>query len=405
MHVTPPLPLLKRVTPGAWTVAAWWGGLVFTFLVRIRLPGEVEPGTMAAAQFFRWDGLTNLAVATAVALYGGALLRRRPIAALWLVMTGSVLACLPLGVGAIPLAQYLAVDVAVCFIAAGGARRTGIAALAGALTVLAGYLTTRLLFGWPVGLSAELAVAMTVVIAWLIGHSVRQAREHAATLIAKATVQAATDERLRISRELHDTVAHSISVIALQAGAARRVIDTQPGRASQALDEIETVGRETLAGLRRMLGALRHSQEDRPHDVAEPHPAPGLADLDRLAAATTAAGVRVEVRRRGEPYRLPPEIDISAYRIVQEAVTNVVRHAGTGSCRVSVEYGDGELAIEVLDDGHGPRRASGGGYGLVGMRERVSLLHGTFSAGPRPGGGFRVAARLPLTASPTAAVR
>ncbi|MEV4110181.1 sensor histidine kinase [Nonomuraea sp. NPDC049695] len=426
MHVTPPLPLLKRVPPGAWTIVAWFGGLVFTFLARVRLPGEIEPGVVAAAQFFRWDGLTNLAVATAVALSGGALLRCRPLPALWLLMTGSVLACLPLGVGAIPLAQYLAVDVAVFFIAAGRARRTGVAALAGALAVLAGYLTTRLLFGWPVGLSAELAVAMTVVIAWLIGHSVRQAREHAETLIAKATVQAATDERLRISRELHDTVAHSITVIALQAGAARRVIDTQPDRASQALGEIETVGRETLSGLRRMLGALRHSEEDRPHDVAEPHPSrslakphptpglaephptpglaephptPSLADLDRLAAATTDAGVRVEVHRRGEPYRLPPEIDISAYRIVQEAVTNVVRHAGTGSCRVFVEYGDGELALEVLDDGHGPRRTSGGGYGLVGMRERVSLLHGTFSAGPRPGGGFRVAARLPLTAA------
>ncbi|GAA3221654.1 histidine kinase [Nonomuraea helvata] len=444
MHVTPPLPLLKRVPPGAWTVVAWFGGLVFTFLVRVRLPGESEPGVWPAAQFFRWDGLTNLAVATAVALYGCALLRRRPLTALWLLMTGSVLACLPLAVGAIPLAQYLAVDVAMCFIAAGAARRTGVAALAGALIVLAAYLATRMLAGWPVGLSAELAVAMTVVIAWLIGHSVRQAREHAETLIAKATVQAATDERLRISRELHDTVAHSISVIALQAGAARRVIDTQPARASQALGEIETVGRETLSGLRRMVGALRHTQEDRPHDVAESHPSrgltephpspdltephpsrslteshpppglaqlhpsrglaelhpsPGLADLDRLAAATTDAGVRVEVHRRGEPYRLPPEIDISAYRIVQEAITNVVRHAGTGSCRVSVEYGDGELALEVLDDGHGPRRASGGGYGLVGMRERVSLLHGTFSAGPRPGGGFRVAARLPLTAA------
>ncbi|MEV1178497.1 sensor histidine kinase, partial [Nonomuraea sp. NPDC049784] len=261
----------------------------------------------------------------------------------------------------------------------------------------AGYLTIRLLCGWPIGMSAELAVAMTTVIAWLIGYSVRQAREHAETLIARATVQAITDERLRISRELHDTVAHSIGVIALQAGAARRVIDTQPGRASQALGEIETVGREALSGLRRMLGALRHSEADR--EAAEPRPSPGLTDLDQLAAATTDAGVRVEVSRRGEPYRLPPEIDISAYRIIQEAVTNVVRHAGTGSCRVSVDYRDGELAIEVLDDGRGPRRTPGSGYGLIGMRERVSLLHGTFAAGPRAEGGFRVAAHLPLTAA------
>ncbi|WP_433428092.1 sensor histidine kinase [Nonomuraea sp. CA-141351] len=400
MHVTPPLPLLKRVPPGAWTALAWCGGLVFTFLVRVRLPGESEPAVLAGVVFYRWDGLTNLALATAVALAGCALLRRRPLRALWLLLAASVLACIPLGVGEIPLAQYLAVDVAVCFLAAGGARRTGIAALAGALAVLAGYLTIRLLCGWPIGTSAELAVAMTTIIAWLIGHSVRQAREHAETLVAKATVQAVTDERLRISRELHDTVAHSIGVIALQAGAARRVIDTQPGRASQALGEIETVGREALSGLRRMLGALRHSQANRPHDAAEPHPSPGLADLDRLAEATTDAGVRVEVSRRGEPYRLPPEIDVSAYRIIQEAVTNVVRHAGTGSCRVFVDYRDGELAIEVLDEGRGPRRTPGSsGYGLIGMRERVSLLHGTFAAGPRPEGGFRVAAHLPLTAA------
>jgi signal transduction histidine kinase len=232
---------------------------------------------------------------------------------------------------------------------------------------------------------------MTAVIAWLVGHLVRQAREHAETLVTTATAQAVADERLRISRELHDTVAHSMSVIALQAGAARRVIDTQPRRAGQALGEI-AVGRETLSGLRRMLGALRHGEQSRPLD-----PAPGLTDLDKLVAATTDAGVDVEVRWLGERRPLPPEIDTSAYRVIQEAITNVVRHAGTSRCRVSVEYQDDELAIEVLDGGRGPRRTAEGGYGLVGMRERVSMLQGSFCAEPRPEGGFRVAARLPLT--------
>ncbi|MED7924343.1 sensor histidine kinase [Nonomuraea sp. LP-02] len=392
MHVTPPSPPLKRVPPGAWTALAWWAGLVFTFLIRIRLPGESGPAKLAGHYFYQWDGLAFLVAATVLAHVAAVLLRRRPLPALGLLLAAAILACVPLGVAEIPLAQFLAVDVALYFIAAGRARRTGILALLGALTVLAGYLTVRVLAGWPAGTSAELAVAMTAVIAWLVGHSVRQAREHAETLAATATAQAVADERLRLSRELHDTVAHSIGVIALQAGAARRVIDTQPGRAGQALGDIETVGREALSGLRRMLGAMRHGDQSRPFD-----PAPGLSDLDKLAATTTDAGVHVEVRRLGERRPLPPEIDVSAYRIIQEAITNVVRHAGTSRCQVSIAYGDDELAVEVLDGGRGPRRPPESGFGLVGMRERVNLLQGTFSAAPRAEGGFRVTARLPLT--------
>ncbi|MFC4534860.1 sensor histidine kinase [Sphaerisporangium dianthi] len=393
MRVTPPLPPLKRVPPGAWTVIAWWVGLVFTFLVRIGLPGESGPAEPAGMIFFRWDGLVFLAAATVPAHFAGVLLRRRPLTALGSLLASAVLACVPLSVAEIPLAQFLAVDVALYFVAAECARRTGIIALSGALTVLVGYLATRLLFGWIVGTSEELAVAMTAVIAWLVGRSVRQTREHAEALLATATARAVADERLRISRELHDTVAHSIGVIALQAGAARRVIDTRPRRASQALGDIETVGRETLSGLRRMLGALRHSEQGQPLD-----PAPGLADLDKLAATTTDAGVHVEVRWLGGRRLLPPEIDVTAYRIIQEALTNVARHAGTGRCRVSIECRDDELALEVLDGGRGPRLKADGGYGLIGMRERVTMLGGSFSAGPRPEGGFRVAARLPLPA-------
>ncbi|MEV4071152.1 histidine kinase [Nonomuraea fuscirosea] len=462
MHVMPPLPPLKRVPPGVWTVLAWWAGLVFTFLIRIGLPGESGPAELAGPFFFRWDGLAWLVVSTVLTHVAGAQLRRRPLTAMGLLLVAAVFACVPLGVSEIPLAQFLAADVALSFIAAERARRTGIVALLGALTVLAGYLTTRLLFGWPAGTSAELAVAMTAVIAWLVGHSVRQAREHADTLIATATAQAVTDERLRISRELHDTVAHSIGVIALQAGAARRVIDTQPARAGQALGDIETVGRETLSGLRHMLGVLRQSEQgqgqgaqgqgqgvrgqgvqDRgvqgqgvqDHGVQDRDVpghgeqdqgeqgygvqvqgvpghgeqrygvqgqlaggAPGLSELDRLVAMTTDAGVHVEVRRLGERRPLPPEIDVSAYRIIQEAITNVVRHAGTSRCRVTIDYRDDELAVEILDEGRGPRRRSEGGYGLVGMRERANLLQGSFSAGPRAEGGFRVAASLPLSA-------
>ncbi|NRQ37084.1 sensor histidine kinase [Nonomuraea sp. NN258] len=394
MPVTPPLPLLKRVAAGVWTVAAWSAGLAFTFLARIRLPGEYASAEVPARLLYQLEGLAFITVATALVLIGSALLRRRPLPGLALLLAASVVASFALSVGEIPLAQFLAVDVALYFIAAERARRTGIIALTAALTVLAGYLTVRVLFGWNVGTSAELAVAMTAVIAWLVGHSVSQAREHAETLIATATAQAVSDERLRISRELHDTVAHSIGVIALQAGAARRVIGTQPDRAGQALGEIETVGRETLSGLRRMLGALRHSRPG--HSL---RPAPGLADLDRLAAKTTDAGVHVEIQRHGDRRPLPPEIDVSAYRIIQEAITNVVRHAGTSRCQVTIEYRDDELAVEIVDGGRGPRRAAeDGGYGLVGMRERVSMLRGSFRAEARPEGGFLVAARLPLSA-------
>ncbi|MEW9529540.1 sensor histidine kinase [Microbispora sp. NPDC049125] len=406
MHVTSPLPLLKRVPPGAWTVLTWCAGMAFTFLTGMRLPGEWEPAARLAVQFYRMDGLAFLVVATALVLAGGVLLRRRPLPALALLLAASAVAPTALGVGEIPLPQFVAVEVALYFVSAAGPRRTGIIAVAMALVVLAGYLATRLLFGWPIGTSAELAVALTAVVAWLLGNSVRQAHEYAEGLRARAAAQAVTDERLRIARELHDMVAHSIGIIALQAGAARRVIDTQPVRARDALAEIETAGRETLSGLRLMLGALRRADPGQPSQESQwsspmsqvpPYgPAPGLADVDRLAATTTDAGLHVDVRWRGERRPLPPDIDMSAYRIVQEALANVVRHAGTRSCRVSIDYRDEELSIEVLDSGRGP--AGGSGYGLIGMRERVGLLRGTLSAGARPEGGFRVAARLPVPA-------
>ena len=189
-------------------------------------------------------------------------------------------------------------------------------------------------------------------------------------------------------------VAHSIGVIAIQAGTGSRVIDTQPAEARDALAAIETTSRETLAGLRRMLGALRGAGSGPDPAPAPLDPAPGLADLGRLAAATMRAGVRVEVQWRGQRRPLPADVDQSAFRIIQEAVTNVVRHAGTGHCRVIIDQQDDEVAIEVVDDGRGGT-ADGTGYGITGMRERVGLLHGQFTAGPRPEGGFRVAARLP----------
>ena len=402
MPATPRLPLLKRIPPGVWTALIWCAGLALTMLMRFRLPGQEEADAYRTVLLSsaKWEGWALLTLGTVMTLGGGVLMRRRPLSALALLLSGSIAGTSALSVGAIPLLQFLAVDLALYFIAAARTRRTGIMAICMALCTLAGYLAVRLLNGWAIGTTTELIVALTAVIAWLIGDSMHQSRVHSEQVRAQAAAQAVTAERLRIARELHDMVAHTIGIVALQAGAARRVIDTRPELAREALGEVEIASRETLSGLRRMLGALRRAEPGHAPEAAplDPAPAPGLADIDRLAERTTAAGVRVDVRWQGEQRPLPPETGMSAYRIVQEAVTNVVRHAGTPSCQVTVDCRDEELAIEVVDSGNGPGRAADTGYGLLGMRERVGLLHGEFSAAPRPGGGFRVAARLPVPA-------
>jgi signal transduction histidine kinase len=210
-------------------------------------------------------------------------------------------------------------------------------------------------------------------------------------------------ERLRIARELHDMVAHSIGIIAIQAGSGRRVFDARPDEARDALAAIEATSRETLSGLRRMVTGLRRADPEPGPGQAPLGPAPGLADIDRLAATALDAGVqvKVDVDWHGSREPLPADIDLSAFRIIQEAVTNVVRHAGTGQCQVAIDQRDGQLSIEVTDSGRGGS-AAGTGYGITGMRERAALLGGDFSAGPRPGGGFRVTARLPLPAPASA---
>ncbi|WP_320783660.1 sensor histidine kinase [Streptomyces sp. CRN 30] len=247
-------------------------------------------------------------------------------------------------------------------------------------------------------LAASAALFLMMVTAWTVGYSVRERRQHTAALRARVAEQAVVAERLRIARELHDMVAHSIGVIAIQAGVGRRVIDTQPAEARNALAAIEDTSRDTLAGLRRMLGALRQAD---PVDGAPLGPAPVLADLDALAARTRDADVQVDIEWRGERRPLPTEIELSAYRIVQEAITNVVRHSGADACRVTIDCQEDDLSIEITDSGRGRSGLPGAaGYGLTGMRERAALLHGDFTAGPRPEGGFRVAARFPL---PTAA--
>ena len=250
--------------------------------------------------------------------------------------------------------------------------------------------------GTPVPVITVL-VPLVMIIAWLIGHSIRQARGRTELVRAQAAAQTVMAERLRIARELHDLVAHSTGIIAIQAGSGRRVFDARPDQARDALAAIEDISRETLAGLRRVVTGLRRADPEPGDGQASLGSAPGLADIDRLATRARDAGVQIEVDWHGSRETLPADIDLSAFRIIQEAVTNVVRHAHTGQCQVSIDQQDGQLSIEVIDSGRGGTMA-GTGYGITGMRERAALLGGDFSAGPRPGGGFRVAVRLPLPA-------
>jgi signal transduction histidine kinase len=227
---------------------------------------------------------------------------------------------------------------------------------------------------------------------WTAGRTVRQRRQDDARSAAELAGRAAAEERLRVARELHDVVAHSMSLIAVKAGTANHVMAVRPDEAQDALRVIESTSRGALAEMRQLLGVLRSGA-----DAAQLAPAPGLAGLPALVSRAEQAGVPVDLDVRGTD-RLPEGVALSVYRIVQEALTNVVRHAAPANCQVSVVLGRGEVHIEVIDDGPGtrvlpPERSAG--HGLIGMRERVLMYGGSFHAGQRPEGGFGVSARLP----------
>ena len=206
--------------------------------------------------------------------------------------------------------------------------------------------------------------------------------------------EAVTDERTRIARELHDIVAHCVSVMVIQTGAARRVASSDRDAARKALTAVESSGREALAEMRRMVGVLRKGDAE----LADAAP-PDLSQLSALAARARAAGLPVEVRVEGQPRALPAGLELVAYRVVQEALTNSIKHAGDARARVVVQYCSNMLELEISDDGRGPVAAEhedGCGHGLVGMRERLRLYDGELHSGRRRGGGFAVRARIPL---------
>ncbi|WP_405436008.1 sensor histidine kinase [Streptomyces avidinii] len=376
----------RSSTPGPRAALTAWGGAVVYALVVGLLIGGVP---YAAGPLL--GAVLLLAVTPLVPL-----LRRRPLAVLGLTLLGGMtVAAAGRDVGPGRLLVFLASDLVLGLIVATRPRRDAVIALV-TVSVVELPAVGMLSHGYDLTSTALIAL-LSLGAVYMTGLRFRERREHTAELRTKQVSEAVTAERLRIARELHDMVAHSVGVIAIQAGVGSRVIDTQPAEARAALRAIEATSRETLSGLRRTLVALRRAQPDGPEGEAPLGPTPGIADLEGLVATTADAGVLVDVRWEGRRSQLPPEIDLSAYRIVQEALTNVVRHAGTGHCRVTIGYGEQELTVEVVDDGRGTPDGMGGtGFGLMGMRERVSLLHGRFSAGPRDGGGFRVEAALPL---------
>ena len=256
-------------------------------------------------------------------------------------------------------------------------------------------------------------------IAAVFGDSVRVRRAYTAALEARAADlernqqvearRAVAEERLRIARELHDVVAHAMSVVAVQSGVGAHVIDTDPAEAKRILQNVKFTSREALDEMRRLLGVLRQNESDDAPPPGPPPagtspvlaPAPGLAGVASLAQGVREAGVPVEVTVTGSPADVPPGVDLCAFRIVQEALTNVIKHAGPARAEVDVHHLPGSVTVVVSDDGRGAAADGvpghpGGGLGLLGMRERVAVFGGELTTGPRVGGGFRVAATLPF---------
>jgi signal transduction histidine kinase len=331
--------------------------------------------------------------------------RRWPGAVLALVvasgLAGAALGLPPFFVGP-------AILVAVYSVAAYGRRWVPLAGLALAEVGLAAVQLTPFKFAEFEGL-ARVGFMGILAAAWLLGHFAHNYRAYAAGLEERTAElerareelarRAVVEERLRLARELHDVVAHAMSVIAVQSGVGAHVADSRPGEVGKALAAIEVTSRAALTELRRLLGVLRQDGDPQ----ASLAPVPGLANLDGLLAEAAEAGLAVRLGVEGAPAPLPAGVDLSAYRIVQEALTNVIKHAGPAHAQVMIRYRDQEVAVEVIDDGRGVAAVAGDGgkgtgHGLIGMAERVAAFGGDLEVGPRPGGGFRVAAWLPLAA-------
>jgi signal transduction histidine kinase len=352
-------------------------------------------GTVGAAAEQPAARPLNAAAWALLLVASGALLarRRHPLAVLALTAAATVAwlaAAYPYGPAFLPLS--LAVYT-LATVTAG----TRLPALAGGV---AGLLVLLVALGVADGGAWRREELPGVLLAWLallgvplwVGVVARSRRERA----AEQARRRADDERLRVARELHDVVSHSIAMINFRAGVALHVLDRRPEQAREALTAIRQASAGALQELRATLGVLRQPAGGERSQAS----LPGLAQLEELVAGVAGPGPPVAVVVDGEPAELPPAVDLAAYRVVQESLTNVVRHAGAARATVRVAFGPADLVVEVTDDGAAPPAdpygTDGGGHGIAGMRERVAALGGELQAGPGPRGGFRVRARLPL---------
>jgi signal transduction histidine kinase len=306
--------------------------------------------------------------------------RRYPLAMMVAVSAGAILKTVVNGEDSPPDVPLFAYVIAVYSVAAYSTSRRG---LVGGAVALAGAVAWGgFILGPAIGAGA-----------WAAGRFVRENRLRADTAERDRDLEAQRAvllERTRIARELHDVVSHAMSTVIVQAGAERLVLAPDQERTRAVLAEIERTGREAMIEMRRLLGLLRDGQVE-----LSLRPQPGLDQLGPLAEQMRASGLDVEVHVDGTPIPLPPGVDVSAYRIVQEALTNVLRHARANRAEVAVRYQNGDVELEVTDDGRGGE-PSAGGHGLIGMSERAALFGGELDAGPLPQGGFAVRARLPV---------
>jgi signal transduction histidine kinase len=416
------------------------GGLAYRSLMRTAsdaparpdrgLFGVVPPGRPTDVAVAVLVGVVQLGLTTGAArgqpdrqpldLLAYLLLATGPVALLWrwrspalvlaVVMASNVL-YFALGYPYGP--AWLALIVAFWTAVTGGARRpawiTALAGLAAYYTLAA--LVDRVEPATAATIAAHLGWLLLVLAVAEVAMAGRQRRLAAERSRAEEARRRAGEERMRIARELHDVLAHNISLINVQAGVALHLMDEQPGQSRSALVAIKQASNDALGELRSVLDVLRQGDEAPPRS-----PASGLAHLDSLVARAGATGLEVRTRVEGTPRPLPAGTDLTAYRIVQESLTNVTRHAGPAAATVLVRYGKDDLTVQVDDNGRGPaarddkgsesaggrqatdsdRQTRRSGNGIRGMRERVAALGGELTTGPRPGGGFRVLARLPL---------
>ncbi|MGW0821017.1 sensor histidine kinase [Streptomyces sp. NPDC002845] len=349
-------------------------------LLRPAVSGEVSGSTV-------W----LLSLSTALPLV---VRRLWPVPVFGFVLTAACVA-LAVGVGPTP---FLATAYALYMVATTRRGQPGLSAvlIAGLCAVGAALLTVTGGQSYQGGTKVVQVLFGLLVLGatWAAGAAVRERRESVLRALEHAAEQAKAEERLRIARDIHDVVTHSVGLIAIKAGVANHVVATHPEEAREALTVIEDVSRRALRDMRATLKALRREQGGGAQDL---RPVLGLSDLPALVRTAEAAGVRVDLRSRcaEEP---PDGVALSAFRVVQEALTNVIKHAAPTRCRVHLTAEQGTLTIDVADEGAGPGQrptVPGGGMGLVGMKERITAHGGTLSAGRQPGGGFQVLATLP----------